>query len=76
MAEQNEKSQQGITESDFQRAAADERVGLVREFWEFLKDNKKWWLLPIMLCMAGLIIMLAVAAWGGGAMLPFTYTFW
>ena len=74
MAEQNEKSQQGITESDFQRAAADDRVGLVREFWEFLKDNKKWW--PIMLCMAGLIIMLAVAAWGGGAMLPFTYTFW
>ena len=63
-------------DKEFKRAATEARVGLFTEFWEFLKDNKKWWLLPIVGCMAGLIILLAIAAWGGGAALPFTYTFW
>ena len=76
MTDDSDKTSPQKLDSDFDRAASEERVGLVTEFWEFLKDNKKWWLLPIVVCMAGLILLLAVAAWGGGAALPFTYTFW
>jgi len=42
------------------------------EFWEFLRHNKKWWLLPILIVflLFGLLIFLS----GTGAA-PFIYTF-
>ena len=45
---------------------------LLREFWDFLRDNKKWWLLPILLVLLifGILIFLS----GTGAA-PFIYTF-
>jgi len=39
--------------SEFEREASSSRVGLIAEFWDFLKDNKKWWLLPIITADAG-----------------------
>jgi hypothetical protein len=47
------------------------RVGLVAEFVAFLKDNKKWWLAPILIVVLGLggLILL-----GGSAAAPFIYT--
>ncbi len=46
------------------------RAGILGEFWDFLKHNKKWWLLPILvaLLLFGLLILLA----GTGAA-PFIY---
>ena len=41
------------------------------EFYHFLKDNKKWWLLPILL-MIGLFGILVILASTGVA--PFIYT--
>jgi hypothetical protein len=58
--------------SDFEKAAADERnESLVSEFWAFLAQNKKWWLLPIVLVMLllGILIMLSSTAAA-----PFIYT--
>ena len=41
---------------DFLSGAESDRIGLVSEFWAFLKNNKKWWLIPILLMIAiGLI---------------------
>ena len=38
--------------SDFEKAAADSQSeNLVSEFWAFLAQNKKWWLLPIVIVM-------------------------
>ena len=56
---------------DFGRQAAAPRHGLLVEFWDFLKDNKKWWLLPILvvLLLVGALIVL-----GGTAAAPFIYT--
>ncbi|HEV3006426.1 MAG TPA: DUF5989 family protein [Pirellulales bacterium] len=57
---------------EFERAAAEaEPVGLVREFLGFLAENKKWWLLPIvvMLFVIGLLVWM-----GGSAAAPFIYT--
>jgi hypothetical protein len=48
-----------------------QRAGLLREFWDFLKQNKKWWLLPVIVVLAlvGTLIIL-----GGTAAAPFIYT--
>ena len=58
-------------DGDFAAQAAQRRTGLVSEFWAFLRDNKKWWLAPIivsMLLLGGLVLL------GGSAAAPFIYT--
>jgi hypothetical protein len=58
-------------ESDFASQAKQGRSGLVSEFFEFLRDNKKWWLAPIIisvLVLGGLVLL------GGTAAAPFIYT--
>ena len=57
---------------EFEKAAQDAAApSLVAEFWEFLRSNKKWWLLPILIVLLvfGVLIFLA----GTGAA-PFIYT--
>tara|TARA_B100000795_G_scaffold213339_1_gene167009 strand:+ start:94 stop:243 length:150 start_codon:yes stop_codon:yes gene_type:complete len=47
-------------------------VSFLKEFWEFLKFRKKYWLLPILLVLVifgGLIILSQ-----GSAIAPFIYT--
>jgi hypothetical protein len=58
--------------SAFEKAAAEPpRGGLVRELWGFLAQNKKWWLLPILivLLLFGLLVLLS-----GTGLAPFIYT--
>jgi len=57
--------------SDFQEIANSKQVGIVREFWDFLKYNKKWWLTPIILSLL-LIALIAISAGSGAA--PFIYS--
>jgi hypothetical protein len=47
------------------------RVGIFREFWQFLAQSKKWWLLPvvIILVLFGFLMILS-----GTAAAPFIYT--
>ena len=56
---------------DSQVLAQGKRLSLLAEFWEFLKHNKKYWLLPILLVMLmmGFLIFLS-----GSAAAPFIYT--
>jgi hypothetical protein len=35
---------------------------LLREFWEFLRDNKKWWLIPILIVLLLFAVMLLLTA--------------
>ena len=49
------------------------RVGLLREFCYYLMDNKKWWLLPIVLMLGALGVLFFLATVGGGAIAPFIY---
>jgi len=47
-------------------------MDFLKEFWEFLKVRKKYWLLPILLVLAlfgGLIVLSQ-----GSAVAPFIYT--
>jgi hypothetical protein len=47
-------------------------MAFIREFWDFLKDRKKFWLLPVLLVlgMFGGLVVLAE----GSAVAPFIYT--
>ena len=48
------------------------RLETVGEVWTFIRENKKWWLLPIIAELVALGGLLAVA--GGSALAPFIYT--
>jgi hypothetical protein len=56
--------------SEFIKLAKEQRPSFPAEFWFFLKHNKKWWLLPILiiLFLLGLLVLL-----GGSAIAPFIY---
>jgi hypothetical protein len=57
--------------SQFAQDAQRARAGLLREFWEFLRFNKKWWLMPILgiLLLLGVLVILSSTAAA-----PFIYT--
>jgi len=57
-----QKSQEEI---DLASQAEQQPVGLIREFWDFLKHNKKWWLTPIILVLLlfGALLILGGTYW-------------
>lgn len=57
--------------NEFEVGAGRVSESLLGELWLFLRDNKKWWLLPIILVLLflGVLIMLS-----GSAAAPFVYT--
>lgn len=48
------------------------KLRVLRDFWDFLKVRKKWWLAPIMivLLLLGLLIIFTESS----ALAPFIYT--
>ena len=58
-------------DNDFMKQTQGQQNGLVQEFWDFLKDNKKWWLAPIVISILGLGMLVLL---GGTAAAPFIYT--
>ena len=57
-------------DSDFAAEAKRERSGLI-EFTDFLRENKKWWLAPI---IVSILALGALVLLGGTAAAPFIYT--
>lgn len=45
---------------EFQTLGDEPEPTLIQEFWQFLCENKKWWLLPILIVfgLMGLVIVL------------------
>ena len=56
---------------EFAREADASHTGFVRELIDFLRHNKKWWLLPIVVVLV-LVTLLVVLS--GTAVAPFIYT--
>lgn len=56
---------------DFARQASAPRPGFLAELWTFLREDKRWWLTPIvvLLVLLGVLVLLS-----GTAMAPFIYT--
>jgi len=63
--------QESKDKNDFVAQADGERTGLASEFVDFLKENKKWWLAPIIVSILGLGVLVML---GGTAAAPFIYT--
>lgn len=58
-------------QNEFEKAGQEDRESIVTEFVHFLRENKKWWLTPIILVL-GLVGLLVVLGSSGAA--PFIYT--
>lgn len=54
-----------------QVAKSQARGNVMTEFWHFLSQTKKWWLLPIVLILAAFGVLMALS---GTAIAPFIYT--
>jgi hypothetical protein len=56
---------------EFLQANKEKQLNLVQEFVLFVMENKKWWLIPILVVFAlvGLLVML-----GSSGAAPFIYT--
>jgi hypothetical protein len=59
---------------DFEKAARAKPPGLWRELFDLLRQNKKWWLLPIVIALLVFGVLIAVAMVSPGAA-PFIYSF-
>ncbi len=57
-------------QNEFNQEAGTARIGIVAEFIDFLKHNKKWWLLPILLAIVGIGVLIALGSTGAA---PFIY---
>lgn len=59
------------TRTAFESAAQEERASILSEFVYFLKENKKWWLAPILMVLLMLALLTFFAGTGAA---PFIYT--
>jgi len=48
------------------------KFGILKEFWEFLKVRKKWWLIPIAFFLV--LLGAALVFSQGSVVTPFIYT--
>jgi hypothetical protein len=66
-----EKTMSEDKKNEFENAGAEKSAGIVGEFVAMLKQNKKYWLIPIILILllVGVLIIL-----GSTAAAPFIYT--
>ncbi len=61
----------GGTSGEFERLSGSADPGIVREFIDFLRHNKKWWLAPILVVTLLLISLVFLTA---SPAAPFIYT--
>jgi Family of unknown function (DUF5989) len=55
----------------FEQAQQEQQAGILKEFFLFLKYNKKYWMIPILITLLGLALLILL---GGTAVAPFIYT--
>jgi hypothetical protein len=55
----------------FESAGAEKELSLVGEFVAMLKENKKWWLIPILVILLLFGVLIILGATGAA---PFIYT--
>jgi hypothetical protein len=56
----------------FARMAGERPPGFAREFWDFLRQNRKWWLTPILVILVLLIVLVILSQ---TPLAPFIYPF-
>lgn len=61
----------GEPAGSFEEQASARRQGFLSELWGFLKQNKKWWMLPMIVVI---VLLGALVLLGGTPLAPFIYT--
>ncbi len=56
--------------SEMEKLANQTEPGLIAEFWEFLRHEGKWWLIPIVLVLLALGVLAFLSTTG---LAPFIY---
>ena len=57
--------------SEFEQLGDGQQMSLPAEFWLFIKEEKKWWLTPIIVVLLGVGALVALTSTGAA---PFIYT--
>ena len=57
-------------QNEFSSRASEEAPGLISEIFEFIRENKKWWLTPIVVALALLGFLVFLGSTGAA---PFIY---
>ena len=57
--------------SEFEQAGQEKDLSIMQEFYLFIKENKKWWMLPIVLALGVMGLLVALGSTGAA---PFIYT--
>lgn len=57
--------------TEFENAGQEKQLSLVQEFLLFVTENKKWWLIPILVVMWLVGLLVALGSTGAA---PFIYT--
>ena len=65
MSDQSKRANQFLQETEA------DRTGLLVEFWDLLRYNKKWWLLPILAVLLLFALLIGLMSTG---VAPFIYT--
>jgi len=60
-----------VPPNSFEEAGKEAQASLFSEFIQFLRQNKKYWLIPILLVLLGLGALIII---GGTVAAPFIYT--
>ena len=71
MADSPENEAAGSSAS-FAKQAEQKSPGLLREFWDFLRHNKKWWLIPVVLMLL-LVAVVLILAGSSSPLAPLIY---
>jgi len=70
MKNEPDEEKRNAARNDFRHEVNEPEPGLLAEFWAFLKESKKWWVLPILLAilLLGFLVILS-----GTGLAPFIY---
>ena len=60
-----------LRKDDFENAGKEKQETLFREFVRFVIENKKWWMIPILIVLLGLGLLSMLSSTGAA---PFIYS--
>ncbi|QXD23856.1 hypothetical protein F7C95_18375 [Opitutia bacterium ISCC 51] len=67
----NEDTNQAPEKNEFAAGSNEQNAGIVSEFVQFLKTNKKYWMIPLLVTLLALGALIIL---GGTSAAPFIYT--
>ena len=58
-------------QTEFEQAGQEQDLSIIQEFFLFIRENKKWWMLPIVFALGLMGLLVALGSTGAA---PFIYT--